>query len=98
MADGGAAACLLCQQPLLPDGAARMQRFQKYMDDTLDAAARKAEQAVQDALRGVHELICLRASDVADRLEQVRKRDEALADVLANLQTSAVVRREEALT
>ncbi|MCV3211367.1 AAA family ATPase [Mesorhizobium sp. YC-39] len=97
MADGGAAACVLCQQSLLPEGAARMQRFQKYMDDILDAAARKAEQAVEDALRGVHELICLRASDFADRIEQVRKRDEALADALANLQTSAVIRREEAL-
>lgn len=30
------AACVLCQQPLLPDCAARMQRFQAYIDDTLD--------------------------------------------------------------
>jgi hypothetical protein len=39
---------VLCQQPLQPSGAARMQRFQAYMYDTLDKAATKAEQAVID--------------------------------------------------
>ncbi len=56
--DAEPAACVLCQQPLLPDGVSRMQRFQKYMDDTLDAAATKAEQAVADALGKLHELVC----------------------------------------
>lgn len=97
VADDGVAACVLCQQPLLSDGVARMQRFQKYMDDTLDAAARKAEQVVEDALRGVHGLALLGAHDFADRLEQVGKRDEGLASVLAILQGSAVARRAEAL-
>jgi len=96
-AAGESASCVLCQQPLLPDGAARMQRFQKYMDDTLDAAARKAEQAVADGLAGVHELPCLRATDLPDRLEQVRKRDAALADALSTFQTAAVGRRAVAL-
>ncbi|RWG15394.1 MAG: hypothetical protein EOQ55_22505 [Mesorhizobium sp.] len=97
VADDGVAACVLCQQPLLSDGAARMQRFQKYMDDTLDAAAREAEQAVEDALRDVHGLALLGAHDFADRLEQVGKRDKVLASVLATLQASAVARRAEAL-
>jgi len=74
-----------------------MQRFQKFMDDTLDAAAIKAEQAVTDALAKIDELTCLRAADFSDRLEQVRKRDAALADTLSNFQVSAVKRRSIAL-
>ncbi|PZP14412.1 MAG: hypothetical protein DI607_08075, partial [Sphingomonas hengshuiensis] len=96
-ADSDAAACVLCQQPLLPDGASRMQRFQKFMDDTLDAAARTAEQAVADALANVHDLACLGADDFPDRLEQVRKRDAELADGLSLFQTSAVKRRANAV-
>lgn len=90
-------ACVLCQQPLLPDGASRMLRFQKYMDDTLDTAATKAEQAVAHALANLHELVCLRAADFADRLEQVRKRDTELADLLASFQAAAVKRRDQAI-
>jgi energy-coupling factor transporter ATP-binding protein EcfA2 len=95
--DGEAAVCVLCQQPLLADGASRMQRFRKYVDDTLDAAATKAEQAVTDALGNLHELTCLRATDFADRLEQVRKRDAGLADLLTNFQSAAVKRRDQAV-
>lgn len=95
--DDNPSACVLCQQPLLPEGASRMQRFQKYMDDTLDAAARTAEQAVADAVAKLHELTCLRATDFADRLEQVRKRDAGLADLLASFQTAAVKRRDQAI-
>lgn len=90
-------ACVLCQQPLLAEGAGRMQRFQRYMDDTLDAAATKAEQAVADALTNLHELTCLRAADFTDRLEQVRKRDTGLADLLASFQAAAVKRRDQAI-
>jgi ABC-type lipoprotein export system ATPase subunit len=97
VADSGATACVLCQQPLLPDGASRMQRFQKFMDDTLDAAARTAEQAVTDALANVHDLACLAADDFPDRLEQVRKRDAKLADGLLIFQTSTVKRRASAV-
>ncbi|SPL62480.1 AAA family ATPase [Ochrobactrum soli] len=93
IADDREAACVLCQQPLQPDGASRMQRFQKFMDDTLDATAMKAEQAVLDALAKIDELTCLRAEDFSNRLEQVRKRDAALADTLSTFQVSAVKRR-----
>jgi energy-coupling factor transporter ATP-binding protein EcfA2 len=95
-AEDDPAACVLCQQPLQPDGAARMRRFQKYMDDTLDAAARSAERIVAEAIGNVPELACLRAPDFVDRLEQVRKRDNALADTLVKFQGSAVKRREAA--
>ena len=95
--DDEPSACVLCQQPLLPEGASRMKRFQKYMDDTLDAAATKAEQTAVDALAQLHELTCLRAADFADRLEQVRKRDAGLADLLASFQAAAVKRRDQAI-
>ena len=74
-----------------------MQRFQNYMDDTLDTAASKAEQAVVDTLAELHELVCLRATDFADRLEQVRKRDAGLADLLTSFQAAAVKRRDQAI-
>jgi energy-coupling factor transporter ATP-binding protein EcfA2 len=94
--DAGDAACVLCQQPLLADGAARMQRFKAYMDDTLDAAATKAEEAVSDAVTGLIELKLLEAADFSERLDQIRKRDAALAGALAAFQAAAAVRRADA--
>lgn len=93
----GPAECVLCQQPLLPDGAARMVRFQKYMDDALDVAARLAEKVVMEAIGTVDALVCLRAEDFTARLEQVRNRDAALAEMLAKLRESAISRRLSAL-
>ncbi len=95
--DNREAACVLCQQPLQPDGAARMERFRHYMDDTLDAAATLAEQAVRDAERGLPKLEKLAAVDFLDRLEQVRQRDAILADTLVALQKSAMERRADAV-
>lgn len=95
--EAGPAACVLCQQPLLPDGAARMQRFQKYIDDTLDVAATKAEKAVTDAVDALPALTQLNAEGFADRGEQIRQRDPKLADVLLSFQMSAVQRRKDAI-
>ena len=96
-ADKRLAACVLCQQPLLPDGAARMRRFQKYMDDTLNLAASEAEQAVGEAVTSIPELKLLCTADFADRLEQIRRRDETLAAVLSAFRTSAIERRADAI-
>ena len=95
--DTEVAVCVLCQQPLLPDGAARMQRFQKYMADTLDTVANKAEKSVIDAIASICELTHFRATDFSDRLEQVRKRDSSLANVLETFQETAIMRRADAL-
>ena len=95
--ESGLAVCVLCQQPLLSDGTSRMQRFQKYMDDTLDLAATKAERAVANATNGLAELALLRADDFADRVEQVRQRRPELADALSNFQLSATQRRTDAV-
>ena len=92
------ASCVLCQQPLLPDGAARMQRFQAYMDDTLDTAATNAEQAVVDAIAALPTFKQLNADDFAERLEQIRSRDGALADALAAFQQSVTARSADAVT
>lgn len=90
------AACVLCQQPLLDDGAQRMQRFQKYMDDTLDVAATKAEKACEDAAAALAPLTQLRAEGFTDRVEQVRQRDADLADAVTSFQTAAIQRRTDA--
>ncbi len=95
-AEMGDPACVLCQQPLLLDAQARMLRFQKHMDDTLDVAATKAEKAVADASTTLPELKLLCSSDFADRIEQIRNRDASLADTLADFQTATVTRREDA--
>lgn len=94
--DADDAACVLCQQPLLADGAARMQRFQAYMDDTLDAAATKSEKAVSDAVTGLFAAELLRAADISDRLEQIRKRDATLAAALSVFQAAVIARRADA--
>jgi len=96
MADKGMATCVLCQQPLLADGAARMQRFQKYMGEALELAAGEAEQAVNEAVTSIPELKLLRAADFVDRLEQIRKREVSLADAISAFQVSAIERWTDA--
>lgn len=95
--DSEVSVCVLCQQPLLPDGAARMLRFQKYMADTVDAAASKAEKALNDTIADISELAHLRATDFSDRLEQVRKRDSSLANALETFRETAIKLRADAL-
>lgn len=95
--EAGPANCVLCQQPLLPEGTARLQRFQKYMDDTLGVAATKAEQAVTDAVDALPPLTQLSSESFADRGEQIRQRDPKLADALLSFQLSATQRRQDAI-
>lgn len=90
------AACVLCQQPLLSDGAARMQRFQAYMDDTLDNLASQAEQAVVDAKAGLPTLTQWMADDFSERVEQVRARDAELANKLSGFRLALVARSADA--
>lgn len=94
---GGDSACVLCQQPLLSDGAARMKRFQQYMDDTLDLAAQAAEQKVDTAISTLPSLPLLGADDFVAHVEQVRQRASSLADELIAFQASAVARKKDAL-
>lgn len=94
-AEGGAA-CVLCQQPLLPDAVDRMQRFQTYMDDTLDMAATAAEMAVANGLVGLPALKTLCADDFADRLEQLRSRDATLAEAIETFRAGVVARLADA--
>lgn len=91
-----AASCVLCQQPLLPAGVERMQRFKNYIDDTLDVAAAMAEKAVSDATETLPVLTHLGADGFSERVEQIRQRAPALADALSSFQASATQRREEA--
>ena len=95
--DAGLAACVLCQQPLLPDAATRMERFQKYMDDKLDVAATNAEQAIAEAIVAIPALTMLRATDFSDRVEQIRQREPELADAISSFQLSTTQRRTDAI-
>ena len=95
-AEDDPAACVLCQQPLLPEGAKRMKRFQAYMEDTLDKAASAAEQAVVEARSALPALAKLGADDFTERLEQVRSRDATFADILSAFQKAVSVRIEDA--
>jgi len=94
--DASDSACVLCQQPLLSDGAARMQRFKAYMDDTLDKAATKAEEVVVEAIAALPVLKHLGAEDFVERIEQIRPRDAGLADALTMYQQSVDARHAEA--
>lgn len=91
------ASCVLCQQPLAPDAADRMVRFQAYMDDALGTAATAAEKAVTDAQAALPQFKLFQATDFADRLEQVRQRDPTLADDLVLFGTAMATRREAAI-
>src|SRR3546814_8850285 len=73
-----------------------MQRFQAYLDDTLDTAATSAEQAVVDAIAALPLFKQLTADDFAERIEQIRSRDTVLADTLVTFHQSVMVRRAEA--
>ncbi|MCB5943954.1 AAA family ATPase [Acidocella sp. KAb 2-4] len=90
------AACVLCQQPLLPEGVDRMQRFQAYMDDTLDKAASLDEEALAAAKEALPTLAKLRADDFPERLEQVRSRDADLADKLSAFERAVADRLADA--
>ena len=92
----GEASCVLCQQPLLPNGAARMKRFQNYMEDALDTVASKAETMLRDAFEGLIDLKLLGATDFSNRLEQIRKRDAGLAEKMLAFQAVAVARLADA--
>ena len=94
--EGDAAACVLCQQPLLPTGAKRMKHFQAYMADTLDTAASLAEEAVVNAKAAMPDLVQLRADDFQGRLAQVRSRDADLADCLTAFQLATAARAADA--
>lgn len=96
--EGGVANCVLCQQPLLPDGAERMVKFEKFVSDALDTAASAFEDAVNKERDGLIQFEHLDAQDFKDRIEQVRNRDTALAAALSEFQTAAIERRDEAIS
>jgi hypothetical protein len=66
------------------------------MDDTLDTAATKAEQAVFDATAALPVLKNFGADDFAARIAQIRSRDTGLADALMTFQQSVTARHAEA--
>jgi energy-coupling factor transporter ATP-binding protein EcfA2 len=93
---GEAATCVLCQQPLELDAAERMKRFKNHITDALRTAVETAETSLQDMNAALPKLTHLLADDFPDRLEQVRSRDDDLADQLSAFRDAASERREMA--
>ena len=93
----GAAACVLCQQPLGADASARLQRFQNYISGSLAEAAHDAETELEKTVAGLFEPESFASVDWKARLEQIRKRDNDLADKITAFKTAMEIRRAEAL-
>jgi hypothetical protein len=72
--------CVLCQQPLTGDGSARMVRFEAFIRNTTQEAARKASTDFTTA---------------RDALGRIVVRDGSLADVIDDLRSEGNERSEE---
>ncbi len=95
--DSGDAACVLCQQPLLADGAARMERFRTHMAEALDTSATLAEAALTDAIAAVPNFKYFGVAEFPGRIDQIRQRDPGLADALSLFGTQVIGRRTDLL-
>ena len=95
--DDSPASCVLCHQQLAPEAARRFERFQRYMDDALDAAASAAEKAISEARATLPLPQFLAAPDFGMRLDQLRGRYADLADRLAAFQSDNALRVIELL-
>lgn len=88
--------CVLCQQPLSADASDRLGRFHAYVSGSLAEIAEKAEAAVTIAITSMPALETFTSTDWAARLEQIRKRQPALADALAIFKKDLEARRATA--
>lgn len=88
--------CVLCQQPLTPEAAERLQRFSSFMDGALSVDADQAEAAVGAALEALPPLAIMGGGDWATRIEQLAARDAPLADLVKAFRTAASARRKNA--
>jgi energy-coupling factor transporter ATP-binding protein EcfA2 len=85
--------CVLCQQPLSADASERLGRFQAYVNESLAEIANQAEGAIAIATTSMPEIDTFTLNDWTARLEQIRKRQPALADALAIFKKDVEARR-----
>lgn len=89
--------CVLCHQPLTADASDRMGRFQAFVSGSLAATANRAEIAVTQAITSLPQLEIFGSKDWTTRLEQIRKRNAELADIVTSFKKDVEARRVTAL-
>lgn len=87
--DGDSAFCVLCQQDLTADGVARLNRFQDFMAGVLEENADAAELAVTNAIANLPQLGEFSDKNWLTRVEQLRSRDESIAEALVSFKAAA---------
>jgi AAA domain len=92
-----AESCVLCHQPLTADASYRMDRFQAFISGSLAATADHAETAVTQTITSLPKVEIFASMDWATRLEQIRKRNTELADMVTSFKKDVEVRRATAL-
>src|SRR5207244_2289523 len=64
--------CALCQEPLSPDGAARMQRFADFVNDQASKAADAAAAALAAKITALQDVAIPKRKDVENALADYR--------------------------
>ena len=89
--------CVLCHQPLGPEASERLKRFQEFVSGTLSEAAELAEKKVAQAEETLPDITIFSSENWDSQLEQIRIRDENLADSLMKFKDSAEKRHSLAV-
>jgi AAA domain len=86
------AACVLCHQPLSDEASSRLKRFEAFVTGAIAKGADDAEGRVKVLLAAIPQLGCFSAADWGARLDQITKRDPALAEALKTFKANVQIR------
>ncbi len=89
--------CVLCQQPLADDAAARMERFEEFV---LGETQKQVDDAVQELQARVRTVEALDPDSVADKLllEEIASLDQDLVAILNDCTQQLLIQRNGAVT
>tara|TARA_R110002074_G_scaffold398740_1_gene590997 strand:+ start:116 stop:2764 length:2649 start_codon:yes stop_codon:yes gene_type:complete len=85
--------CVLCQQPLEDDASIRLKRFEEYISGSLAETATKSETEVEGIIKSLPELTVFSSATWSTHIEQIRIRNENLAQQISNFKLSMESRR-----
>jgi len=91
-ASGGDVVCVLCQQPLERDAAARMVRFEDYIQRDTERQAQEAEVKIVAALKGLGG-VSIRVLPLRGQLQELTMQDPSLARQFRRSLAAARLRR-----
>lgn len=89
---GSDAYCVLCQQPLVAEGAQRVQRFERFIREDTERQAKSAEDAAALALQTLRARR-IHGVDLRANLQELRLGDRSLARSTLRFAASARLRR-----